>query len=76
MIKQILFQNNFYIFLGGLIMKNIIVGTTTGAICGAAISMVIPCKSSNHLKKRLIRKGRKLKSRLIKKIAGVVCKVI
>ena len=31
---------------GGLIMKNFIVGTTTGAIVGAAISMVIPCSDN------------------------------
>ena len=37
---------------GGLIMKNFIVGTTTGAIVGAAISMVIPC-SDNRFRNKI-----------------------
>ncbi len=57
-------------------MKNIIVGTTTGAIFGAAISMIIPCQNNNMIKKKIMKKGRKLRSRLIKKVAGVIYKVI
>lgn len=57
-------------------MKNIIVGTTTGAIFGAAISMIIPCQNNNSIKKKFMKKGKKLRSRLIKKVAGVVYKVI
>ena len=57
-------------------MKNIIVGTTTGAIFGAAISMIIPCKKNSSIKNNFMKKGKKLRSRLIKKVASVVYKII
>lgn len=60
---------------GGLIMKNFIFGTTTGAIVGAAISMVIPC-SDNRFRNKILKKGKKVRSRIIKKVAGIMYKIM
>lgn len=62
-------------------MKNVILGTTAGALVGAAISMAIPCcdnKMKNNFmrnKKKFIKKSKRAKSQIIKKIAGIIYKV-
>ena len=56
-------------------MKNFIFGTTTGAIVGAAISMVIPC-SDNRFRNKILKKGKKVRSRIIKKVAGIMYKIM
>lgn len=56
-------------------MKNFIVGTTTGAIVGAAISIVIPC-SDNRFRNKILKKSKKVRSRIIKKVAGIVYKIM
>lgn len=59
-------------------MKNLIITTTVGALVGAAVSFSIPyCSTNKFIRKRnkVIRKGKRAKTQLIKRIAGIIYKI-
>lgn len=56
-------------------MKKIIFGTTAGALVGAAISMAVPCCEDNF-KNRFFKKGKRFKTRIIKRVAHAMYKMM
>lgn len=58
-------------------MKNFVIATTAGAIVGATVSMILPLeKSKSKFKSRILKKGKRAKSKIVKEIAGFMYRVI
>lgn len=56
-------------------MKKIIFGTTAGALVGAAIFMAVPCCEGNF-RGSFFKKGKRFKTRIIKRVAHAMYKMI
>ena len=57
-------------------MKNLIIGTTTGAVVGATISMFTPCKGKTRHRIFKRSKHRKFKSHIMKNLFKFVYKFV
>lgn len=56
-------------------MKNFVIATAAGAIVGATVSMVLPCDKSKF-KNRVLKRGKKAKSKIVKEIAGFMYRMM
>lgn len=56
-------------------MKNFVIAVAAGAIVGATVSMVVP-QDKSKFKNRVLKKGKRSKSKIVREIAGFMCRVI